>query len=111
MCVHFSFSSPDSTASRDVALPAGMTLPRPVRAHRTAFTLGGLELLIDFVPAACTLPACRISLRDAVVFIRTQPRNVQEDLHGLDRLRAGRASLRTEPLNGLRTKPGNRPVI
>src|SRR5262245_49223323 len=39
-------------ASCDVTLPAGMALPGPIRAHGTALTLGGLELLVDFAPAA-----------------------------------------------------------
>ena len=59
----------------DGTFPPGMTLPRPVRAHWTAFTLGGLELVLHFAPAACPLPACLIGLTDAAVFVRTQPRN------------------------------------
>ena len=91
--------------------PAGVPFPGPIRAHGTAFTLGGLELLVHFTKAALTLPASLISLADAVVFARAEPGNVEEDLHSLHHYWAGLAIGGTELLNRLRTEARNRPVI
>ena len=47
-------------------------IPRP--------SLGGLELIVHFTPAALTLPADLISLTNTVMFVRTQPCNLQGGL-------------------------------
>jgi hypothetical protein len=88
-----------------------MLFPGPIGAHRTAFPLGGLKLIVHFAPPTLTLPACLIRLTHTVVLVGTEPGNLAEDLHSLDGLWAGLAILWTEMRNRLRTEPGNRAVI